>query len=50
MAGVGIPTLLPDGRVLIIGLEPSVGTRAELYDPSAGIFKITGNAAKSAPR
>jgi hypothetical protein len=43
MAGVGIPTLLPDGRVLIIGKEPSVGMRAELYDPSTGIFKITGN-------
>jgi hypothetical protein len=35
-------TLLPDGRVLIVGFNsPSFGT-AELYDPSTGIFSPTG--------
>jgi Kelch motif/Galactose oxidase, central domain len=38
-------TLLPDGRVLIVGGEDSVGdavATAELYDPKAGTFSPTG--------
>jgi len=38
-------TLLPDGRVLIIG---NAGTIAEIYDPASGSFSSTGNMA--APR
>jgi hypothetical protein len=33
-------TLLPDGKVLIVGY---IGTSAEIYDPSTGTFNITGN-------
>ena len=41
-------TLLPDGRVLIVGGDPtlvpgeSVTTTAELYDPSTNSFSRTG--------
>src|SRR5690348_1655011 len=34
-------TLLPDGRVLIVG--GVVGTSAELYDPNTGTFRPTGD-------
>jgi hypothetical protein len=36
-------TLLPDGRVLIVGgLGASTSTPAEIYDPASGIFTPTG--------
>jgi hypothetical protein len=35
-------TLLPDGRVLVLGGGPEVGTSAELYDPVTGTFALTG--------
>jgi len=38
-------TLLPDGKVLIIGREPLGGLGAELYDPSTGTFTPTGSMA-----
>ena len=41
--GAGVSgTLLPDGRVLVLGGGPDVGTSAELYDPVAGTFTPTG--------
>jgi hypothetical protein len=44
---VGTATLLPDGKVLIVGeLEPSAAwppTGAELYDPARGVFTPTGS-------
>ena len=41
--GAGVSaTLLPDGRVLVIGGGPEVGTSAELYDPVTGTFALTG--------
>jgi len=40
-AGVSA-TLLPDGRVFVLGGGAGVGTTAELYDPVTGTFAITG--------
>ena len=39
--GYGPATLLPSGKVLIVGGDAS-GTSAELFDPAAGIFTATG--------
>jgi hypothetical protein len=41
---VGTATLLPSGKVLIVGGEspPSIGGIAEIYDPSTGTFEATG--------
>jgi hypothetical protein len=36
-------TLLRDGRVLVVGGGPEVGTSAELYDPESGTFTPTGD-------
>jgi hypothetical protein len=36
-------TLLPDGRVLIVGGNPPGTTNAELYDPALGLFVNAGN-------
>ena len=38
-------TLLPDGRVLIIGRGAAGSLGAELYDPSSGAFTPTGSMA-----
>jgi hypothetical protein len=35
-------TLLPDGRVLVLGGGPDVGTSAEVYDPVTETFTPTG--------
>lgn len=35
-------TVLPDGRVLVVGGGAEVGTSAELYDPTTGTFVVTG--------
>lgn len=35
-------TLLPDGRVLVVGGGADVGTSAELFDPATGMFTPTG--------
>jgi Kelch motif len=36
-------TLLRDGRVLVVGGGPEVGTSAELYDPATETFSPTGS-------
>lgn len=36
-------TLLADGRVLVVGGGPKVGTSAELYDPATETFSPTGS-------
>ena len=41
--GAGVSaTLLPDGRVLVLGGGPEVGTSAEVYDPVTETFTPTG--------
>jgi WD40 repeat protein len=40
-------TLLPDGRVLIVG--GTKDTSAELYDPAKGMFSLTGSMVESQP-
>jgi hypothetical protein len=44
--GYGPATLLPSGKVLIVGGDAS-GTSAELFDPAAGTFTATGTATTS---
>jgi hypothetical protein len=40
---VSSATLLPDGKVLLIGTVADQSGKAELYDPSTGAFTPTGN-------
>lgn len=41
-AMVSSATLLPDGKVLVLGLTPSSAPSAELYDPISGTWTVTG--------
>jgi len=42
LRGGSTATLLPNGKVLVIGGEDSLGPYAELYDPATGTFASTG--------
>ena len=42
-AGRNTANLLPDGRVLMVGIAGGVTSSAELYDPAKGTFSQTGS-------